>query len=348
MGHGGTLDPLATGVLIVGIGRGTKHLNEFLECKKTYETIVLFGKSTDTYDVAGKVVAEASTDGVTKTSVEEHLAEFRGRIQQIPPIYSAIKINGMKLYDYARTGKALPREIGSRSLEVSEATLLDFWQAGEHDFRYPAEKVSEEEKATTLKFMEGAEATKKAIAEKPKEELRDNASQDEKIEIDVNALPREEKAAMHTHHLPTQESSPAQAPAARIRITVSSGFYVRSLAHDLGIACGSYGTMAALVRSRQAGFTIAEPAPEGLVSTLTYEDLEAGEDVWGPKVRGMLEVWLEKNPLQAPEKRIDDRDRPSQQNRRGFTGSRKGQKGRWDRDRPDQRQKRRNSSSPEI
>lgn len=59
MGHGGTLDPMATGVLIVGIGRGTKHLGDMLGCIKTYETIVLFGKGTDTYDVAGKIVSEA-------------------------------------------------------------------------------------------------------------------------------------------------------------------------------------------------------------------------------------------------------------------------------------------------
>jgi tRNA pseudouridine55 synthase len=347
MGHGGTLDPLATGVLIVGIGRGTKHLSDFLECKKTYETVVLFGKSTDTYDVAGKVVSEGPTTHITKESVEKQLAGFRGKIQQVPPIYSAIKINGMKLYDYARSGKELPREIESRTVEVSEATLLDFWEAGQHGFRYPAERLSDEEKATTMKFEERAEATKKGLAKQPRAEGQEPVQEQKQAVADINALPREEKAAMHTHHLPTQESSPAQAPAARIRITVSSGFYVRSLAHDLGIACGSYGTMAALARSRQAEFTTADPAPEGLLSTLTYKELDAGEDAWGPIVSRMLESWLEKHPAEKPGRKLDDRDRYQWKGRREYTGSKRPYNDREQRQRQGG-QKRRNSSSPEA
>lgn len=347
MGHGGTLDPLATGILIVGIGRGTKHLIEFLECTKTYETVVLFGKSTTTYDVAGKVVAEAPANDITQQVVEQQLEQFHGHLKQIPPIYSAIKIDGIKLYDYARSGRELPRELESRDVQVTECTLLDFYEAGQHDFRYPAEQASEEEKLTASKLMAGAEATKKLLAERaPKPEPYD-ISKD-------NLMPRDQKAALHTHPLPTQEAEPAQAPAARVRLTVSSGFYVRSFAHDLGISSGSLSTMAALSRTRQAQFTIADPPPEGLTTALTMEDMEAGEDVWAPKITAMLERWMELNPTSETG---DDRKSPRRfDGRRGGMGGRGGQrngqgsKRSWDNrggDKNSKRPKRRNSSSPE-
>ena len=101
LGHGGTLDPLATGVLIVGVGSGTKALNQFLACTKTYETVVLFGAATDSYDVTGKVVAKAPFAHLTRTKVEEALAQFKGKIRQRPPIFSALKVKGKPLYEYA-------------------------------------------------------------------------------------------------------------------------------------------------------------------------------------------------------------------------------------------------------
>jgi tRNA pseudouridine55 synthase len=359
MGHGGTLDPLATGILIVGIGRGTKHLSDFLACKKTYETVVLFGKSTDTYDIAGKVVADGPTDHITKSLVEKEIVKCLGKHKQIPPIYSAIKIDGMKLYDYARTGKELPRQLESRDVETSECTLLEYYEPGEHDFRWPAEQASEEEKAVAKKLMNGAEATKQTISPNTEQEKSTNSFvKDEDQESGQTEMARQKKAAMHTHHLPTQEESPAAAPAARVRLTVSSGFYVRSFAYDLGISCGSYGTMAALVRSRQADFTTTEPAPAGYTPTLTYEDLEAGEDVWGPKISSILDKWIETHPEPSAQKRIDDRDRPrfdfahrGHQNSRGRGGA---PKRTWnDRSRSDGYgdhggSRRRNSSSPEV
>lgn len=353
MGHGGTLDPLATGILIVGIGRGTKHLADFLGCKKTYETVVLFGKSTDTYDVMGKVVAEAPTDHITEAVVVKEMEKFRGKLKQIPPIYSAIKIDGMKLYDYARSGKPLPRQLESRDVEISDCTLLEYFEPGQHDFRWPAEQASDEEKAVARKLMDGAEATKKSIHAESEQKHPDKEASKAASNADINSIPHREKAALHTHHLPTQEPEPAQAPAARIRLTVSSGFYVRSFAYDLGIACGSYGTMAALVRSQQADFTTVEPAPDGLATALTYEDLEAGEEVWGPKVSSVLERWMQQHPAPSTQDRIDDRDRRDGQHSR-WNQSRRGggTKRSWDDrsangDRNGAR-RRRNSSSPEV
>ncbi|KAI1611153.1 tRNA pseudouridine synthase B [Exophiala viscosa] len=352
MGHGGTLDPLATGILIVGIGRGTKHLSDFLACKKTYETVVLFGKNTDTYDVMGKVVAEAPTENITEGLVEEQMEKFRGRHKQIPPIYSAIKIDGMKLYDYARSGKALPRQLESRDVEISDCSLLEYFEPGQHDFRWPAEQASDEEKAVARKLMDGAEATKKSIVAHSGQATSDK---DAKIPVSnaaINSIPRKDKAALHTHHLPTQESSPANAPAASIRLTVSSGFYVRSFCYDLGVACGSYGTMAALVRSQQADFTITDPAPDDMATAVTYEDLEAGEEVWGQKISSVLERWMEKHPAASTQDQIDNRDRRDTRwnhSKRGGGGMKRS----WDDrgghgDRNSGARQRRNSSSPEI
>lgn len=86
IGHGGTLDPLASGVLITGIGAGTKVLQRFLTCTKSYEAVLMLGADTDTYDSAGKVMHWAGWDGVTAEAVEEKLAQFRGDILQKPPM----------------------------------------------------------------------------------------------------------------------------------------------------------------------------------------------------------------------------------------------------------------------
>ena len=105
---------MATGVLIMGVGKGTKQLQGFLECTKSYEATILFGAATDTYDVLGKVLRRAEYKHVTKEGVEKALAGFRGNIMQRPPIYSALRMEGKRLYEYAREGKEIPREIEER------------------------------------------------------------------------------------------------------------------------------------------------------------------------------------------------------------------------------------------
>ena len=123
LGHGGTLDPLASGVLIVGIGRGTKELNKYLACTKTYETVVLFGASTDTYDSTGTTTERADFSHVTQSLVRETLSKFRGTIMQAPPIYSALRINGIKACEYVRSGQELPRQLARREMQVEECIL---------------------------------------------------------------------------------------------------------------------------------------------------------------------------------------------------------------------------------
>lgn len=151
---------------------------------------------------------------------------------QAPPVYSALKINGVKACEYAREGKELPRQLESREMYVDECTLLTWYNGGEHSF---------------------------------------NFWDDEEL---------------------------AQAPAARIRLTVCSGYYVRSFAHDLGILGASRSHMAALLRTRQGNYTIDDvEESSGLITAITYADLDAGEEIWGAKLRPQLEAWVTANPV---------------------------------------------------
>ena len=123
IGHGGTLDPMATGVLPVFVGRATRAVEFFEHAEKTYETVLLLGKKTDTQDVTGTVLEERAVT-VTQSRIEEVLSQFRGEIMQIPPMYSALKVNGQKLYELARKGKEVERQ--PRPVTIYELTLLSF------------------------------------------------------------------------------------------------------------------------------------------------------------------------------------------------------------------------------
>ena len=122
IGHGGTLDPMATGVLPVFVGRGTRAVEFFEHAEKTYETVLRFGITTDTEDITGNILTREAVN-VTREALESTLENFRGEIQQIPPMYSALKVNGQKLYDLARKGKEVERK--SRTITVHQLTLLD-------------------------------------------------------------------------------------------------------------------------------------------------------------------------------------------------------------------------------
>ena len=108
VGHGGTLDPMATGVLPIFIGRATRAVPFFEHADKVYEAGLRLGLVTDTQDVTGRTLEERAVD-ITQAQLEAALDNFRGEIAQIPPMYSAIKVNGQKLYALARQGKAVER-----------------------------------------------------------------------------------------------------------------------------------------------------------------------------------------------------------------------------------------------
>lgn len=125
VGHCGTLDPLASGVLVLCINKATKALQFITSEDKEYIATITLGKATDTYDLEGKITSEKEyQNDLTLKQVEETLKTFLGKQKQVPPIYSAIKVNGKKLYEYARNNEKV--EIEPRDIEIYSLELLSF------------------------------------------------------------------------------------------------------------------------------------------------------------------------------------------------------------------------------
>ncbi len=315
-------------MLIIGVGKGTKQLQGFLECTKSYEAITLFGVATDTYDVLGKVLSKAPYSHITRAGVEKALQTFRGKIMQVPPIYSALRVQGKRLYEYAREGKEVPVEIQARPVEVKEMGIADFLSPGSHNYKLPTEEAPTDEKEvaqkvlhienidgpTTAKIEEIDEKGSGAASSGTKRKRLDDEDdvfvsetgssskcQEEDPEHCISrGLPPPDNTKIATSGVATPSSSsnlpnrdPSSEsdlgpPAVKLRMTVTSGFYVRSLSHDLGPGVDSLGVMSELVRTRQGEFELGK-------NVLEYEDLGKGEEVWGPKVERMLDQWNERN-----------------------------------------------------
>ena len=129
MGHAGTLDPFATGVLVVLTGSNTKRASEFTNLQKEYIAEVKLGNATDTGDRTGTVTATAEIPPLSEELLTATMQEFTGEIQQIPPMYSAKKVKGKKLYELARKGKTIEREPSTVTIEEIELISFD-----EHGF----------------------------------------------------------------------------------------------------------------------------------------------------------------------------------------------------------------------
>ena len=122
VGHTGTLDPNATGVLPLLLGEGTKISKYLINHNKEYEAVIQLGKKTTTADVEGDIVEEKDVPNNVYEKCEVVLKSFIGKQKQVPPIYSAIKVNGKKLYDYARAGKSI--EIAPRDIEIYDIDII--------------------------------------------------------------------------------------------------------------------------------------------------------------------------------------------------------------------------------
>ncbi|KAH9161334.1 pseudouridine synthase [Lactarius sanguifluus] len=257
IGQGGTLDPLADGVLVVGIGKGTKRLSDFLDCTKEYRTTCLLGCETDTYDSEGARVRTAPWRHVTRDKVEDALVQFRGEIQQTPPIFSALKMDGMPLYDYARKGIPLPRPIEKRPVTVHTLELVE-WKGSEHPYRWPEIVFSaEQKKALALSLSSVGPASPAAAADSNSE------------------------AAAPDDEVPT---------AFVLRMRVSGGTYVRSIVHDLAHALGSAGHVVTLTRSRQKDYAL-EPSEEGDRRCVPWEVFDSALEDAGERDSDGWTVW---------------------------------------------------------
>src|SRR5712692_17670 len=131
-GHTGTLDPIATGVLPVCLNQATKIAGFIAEGQKAYEVVIRLGMETDTHDAAGKTLAVAPVPPLSADTLEEILPRFRGTFLQTPPMYSAVKIDGKRLYELARAGEEVPR--APRPVTVYELAMRDFSASEVHLF----------------------------------------------------------------------------------------------------------------------------------------------------------------------------------------------------------------------
>lgn len=124
VGHAGTLDPLATGVLIICTGNATKRIDTLQAGEKEYTATLRLGATTPSYDLEKEIDREFPTDHITKELVEATLEKFRGKIMQVPPIFSAVKIDGKRAYKYARKGAEV--ELKAKPLEITTLELLEY------------------------------------------------------------------------------------------------------------------------------------------------------------------------------------------------------------------------------
>lgn len=124
VGHTGTLDPFATGVLVLGVNQGTKVIPHLDKTEKEYLGVMVLGVATDTLDVTGNVVAEKEIYGISLNDVEGAMEDFIGEIKQRPPVYSAVKVNGVRLYELARKG--IEVKVAKKKVKISSLSLIDF------------------------------------------------------------------------------------------------------------------------------------------------------------------------------------------------------------------------------
>lgn len=265
VGHGGTLDPLARGVLIIGVGAGTKKLQYYLgECTKTYEAKALLGQSTTTGDSEGEVVTQTETEHVSLEDLKKAAFKFVGKSKQTPPIYSALKVDGKPLYEYARSGIPVPKPIAARDVQVHLFEIHDdFGPSTEYSPLEPLELGKELFKNPTLNDHELFFS----------EEFMANA--------DYSA---EEKSTKIESKLLDPSTPAAKAlPCVHLTATVGSGTYIRSLISDLGRAVGSSAHMVELIRTKQSDWELGKNV--FAVSDFTDRD----ERVWGPVLKSVFE-----------------------------------------------------------
>jgi len=123
VGHAGTLDPIATGILVILVGEATKRSNSLLSEDKSYTVTLHLGAATDTADASGKVIRKGNTEGLRPDAVKEVIMSFVGETEQIPPMYSAVKFKGKALYKWARKGVEVPRQ--PRTINIKDIRIKD-------------------------------------------------------------------------------------------------------------------------------------------------------------------------------------------------------------------------------
>ncbi|KAJ1827919.1 pseudouridine synthase pus4, partial [Coemansia sp. RSA 2703] len=238
VGHGGTLDVEAAGVLVVGLGRGCKQLDAFLRGNKAYVADARLGVATDTYDAEGRVTHVADAAHVDAACVRHALPRFVGDIWQRPPSFSAARVDGRRLYEYARAGQAPPVEPRPRCVHVASIDLVSLANpAGGHSFGSRADALPPD----VAQYYAGS-----------RRQWAEGRGQPGVGDV-----------------LLAFANDPQQARM-RLAVRCGGGVYVRSLVHDIGQSVGAAATMLTLVRLAQGVLRLDRDAIA--VDDLAYTD----------------------------------------------------------------------------
>ena len=222
MGHAGTLDPLASGLMIIGVNDGTKKMTDFLKLPKTYVADILLGKKSETGDMEGKIVEEKSTEGITDDMIREVVANFAGKHNLAVPMYSAIKVGGRPLYSIARkveAGKTLTEKETNAVPPVKEMEVI------------------------SIKLLEVV----RRIGVAPRSEtFVDNTESGKGETFRFGVQPR------------TGDKSGASEVKLIVEMRVSSGSYVRTLAEELGNRLGVPSMLTDLRRTEIGEYSVKD------------------------------------------------------------------------------------------
>lgn len=222
VGHAGTLDPLASGVMILCTGKCTKQIDQLQAGTKEYIATIRLGCTTPSFDAEHPIDQTYPTSHITEALVHEALSRFKGSIWQVPPTYSACKVEGRRAFDYMRQGEEV--ELKAKELVIDELELLDL--------HLPEQGVISEHAAEVAKMARADVNIKDYGRDKESYELADATDID-----------------------------PDQLPYLQIRVVCSKGTYIRALARDIGQALGSGAYLIGLRRTRVGNITIADCMP---------------------------------------------------------------------------------------
>lgn len=270
IGHGGTLDPLASGVLIVGVGNGTKQLQYYLgECTKTYEAKSMLGQSTTSGDRDGEVVVRAEFEHVTNDELKRAARKFVGSSKQTAPLYSALKVDGKPLYEYARNGLPLPRSLKTRNIKVHLFNVHDDLKM---DPAYkPMELTTDEDGKVVANMLalnhtlDGSEMffSDEFMADEKEPDSEKNTAVKPRV-VDPELPPRD------------------QLPVFTATAEVGSGTYIRTLMSDLARSVESSSHLVELIRTKQSEWELGK-------NVFSLSDFtQRPEEEWGSLLRGVL------------------------------------------------------------
>ena len=291
--HGGTLDPLASGVLIIGIGSGTKKLANYLSgTVKVYESEALFGVSTTSGDVEGEILSQNSTKHLDMDELLSLKDKFVGSLKQTPPIYAALKMNGKPLHEYAREGKPLPRAIEPRQVTIYDLDI--FPDSLSRDHHYPLLRPVTDDAIDTVSHL-NANLLKDTLYFSKEYCTKMGLASEEANIGDPIPLTEEERAEID------EKKDEYRAPLLHFKAKVSSGTYIRSLISDMGKAMRSSSYMVKLIRLQQQDWSLERN------NVFKMEDFtEKDEKVWSAVLKEVLEKGSSVDIKQEMEKALTE------------------------------------------